>query len=298
MDQNLLPLTEEVNPSTADLDLLGTADLLHRINDEDRRAAWAVEREIDVIATAVDEITERLRGGGKLHYFGAGTSGRIALLDAAEIPPTFSAHDLVIAHIAGGSTALARAAEAAEDDAAAGSREAESALKRNDAAVFLSASGHAPYVIGALKAAKSAGVLTVGITNSPETPLAMLADIPIVLRTGAEVIAGSTRMKAGSAQKMALTMLSTAVMVKLGKVYGNLMVDLHAGSAKLRDRAVRLTQALSGLPPQAVRAALEESGYRPKVAIVMLRRSYSASQAERLLAQSGGNLRSALERSL
>ncbi|MDQ6768114.1 MAG: N-acetylmuramic acid 6-phosphate etherase [Candidatus Eremiobacteraeota bacterium] len=295
LDKHSLPLTEEVNPSTTDLDLLGTQDLLHRINDEDRRAAWAVEREIDVIATAVDEIANRLRAGGKLHYFGAGTSGRIAVLDAAEIPPTFSTYDLVVAHMAGGHDAMARSVEAAEDDAAAGWREvAESNIGSADVVVGVSASGAAAYVLRAIEAAKTAGALTMCITNSTDTALTRLVHIPIVLRTGPEVIAGSTRMKAGSAQKMALTMISTAVMVKLGKVYGNLMVDLHPSNTKLRDRAERLACQLSGATPDAARSALQRSGYRVKLAVVMLRRGCDPSAAEALLVQANGDLRKAL----
>jgi N-acetylmuramic acid 6-phosphate etherase len=294
VDPKPLPLTEEVNTSTADLDLLGTHDLLHRINDEDRRAAWAVEREIDVIATAVDEIANRLRSGGKLHYFGAGTSGRIAVLDAAEIPPTFSTYDLIVAHIAGGHDAMTRSVEAAEDDAAAGFREvAEAKITSADVVVGVTASGAAAYVLRALEAAKTAGALTICITNSPDTALTRLVHIPIVLRTGPEVIAGSTRMKAGTAQKMTLTMLSTAVMVKLGKVYGNLMVDVHASNKKLRDRAERLTGLISHSPLEAVRNALRESAYRVKTAVVMLRRNCNAQQADELLEKSEGNLRKA-----
>jgi len=294
VDTKALPLTEEVNPSTADLDLLGTQELLHRINDEDRRAAWAVEREISVIATAVDEIANRLRSGGKLHYFGAGTSGRIAVLDAAEIPPTFSTYDLVVAHIAGGHDAMARSVEAAEDDAAAGWREVgEAKITSADVVLGVSASGAAAYVLRALEAAKTAGALTICVTNSPDTALTRLAHIPIVLQTGPEVVAGSTRMKAGTAQKMTLTMLSTAVMVKLGKVYGNLMVDVHATNNKLRDRAERLTALISGAPLEAVRDALRESAYRVKTAVVMLRRNCNAQQADERLEKSEGNLRKA-----
>ncbi len=296
MDRPPLPLTEDVNPSTTGLDLLGTADLLHRINDEDRRAAWSVEREIDVIATAVDEAATRLRAGGTMHYFGAGTSGRIAVLDAAEIPSTFSASDLVAAHIAGGDAAMVRSVESAEDDADAGRREVSAAaIDTDDVVVGLSASGSAAYVIGALDAAKAAGALTICIVNSPDTPLAALAHIPIVLRTGAEAIAGSTRMKAAAAQKMALTMLSTAVMVKLGKVYGNLMVDVQATNTKLRDRAERVTAAISGGSLPAARAALQQSGYRVKVAVIMLRRDCDAQQAEALLADASDDLHKALK---
>ena len=268
-------------------------DLLHRINDEDRRAAWAVEREIDVLATAVDQIVERLRAGGTLHYYGAGTSGRLGVLDAAEMEPTFSAGHLVAAHIAGGTQALTSAVEAAEDDEAAGKRDAAS-LNELDVALFISASGGAPYALGALEEAKRRRSFTIVLTNSPKTPLGKRADIEVVLRTGPEVIAGSTRMKAAAAQKMALTMLSTAVMVKLGKVFDNLMVDMKPANRKLRDRAERVTQALTGAPLDEVRAALEGCGYRPRLAIIMLRRSCDAARAQALLDSASGDLRAAL----
>lgn len=292
MDERL-PLTEAVNPSSVGLDALGTADLLHRINDEDRRAAWAVEREIDTLATVVDQIVERLRAGGRLHYFGAGTSGRLAVLDAAEMEPTFSAGDLVCAHIAGGEHALTSAVEGAEDDEAAGKRDAATLCER-DVAVMISASGAAPYVAAALDEAKRRGALTVALTNSPQTKVADVADIAVVLRTGPEVIAGSTRMKAAAAQKMALAMISTAVMVKLGKVFDNLMVDVKAANRKLRDRARRVTQMVSGASDDSVRRALEACSYRPKVAIVMLRRACDAATAQAMLDRASGDLRAAL----
>jgi N-acetylmuramic acid 6-phosphate etherase len=295
VDDRSLPLTEQINPSTGDFDLLATEDMLHRINDEDRRAAWAVEREIDVIATAVDEIAGRLRNGGKLHYFGAGTSGRLAVIDAAEIPPTFSEPDLVFAHIAGGRDAVTASVEAAEDDEADGRREAaEAHIAAGDTVVGLSASGGAAYVLGAMAASRAAGALTICITNNPDGLLARGVQIPIVLRTGAEVIAGSTRMKAAAAQKMALTMLSTAVMVKLGKVFGNLMVSVNANNKKLRERALRLTVMISGASPDAAQKALGSCGYRVKVAVVVLRHGCSAEEAEKMLAGHRGDLRTAL----
>ena len=291
-----LPLSEQINPSTGDLDSLPTHELLHRINDEDRRVAWAVEREIDVIATAVDAITERLRAGGRLHYFGAGTSGRIAALDAAEIPPTFSEPGTVVAHIAGGAQALARAVEGAEDDAAAGAREVRRArIGKRDAVVGLSASGSAPYVLGAVQAALKAQALTIGLSASPDTPLTRMVHVPIVLQTGPEVIAGSTRMKAGSAQKMALTMLSTAVMVKLGKVYGNLMVDVRASNRKLKARAERLVARLSGAPARDARQALVKNGYEVKVAAVMLRAGVKRDAAKQMLRRARGDLRAVFD---
>jgi N-acetylmuramic acid 6-phosphate etherase len=290
------PTTEAINPSTVDLDQLDTHELLHRINDEDRRAAWAVERELDVIGTAVDEIAARLERGGRLHYFGAGTSGRVAVTDAAEMAPTFSAPGLVIAHIAGGFAAMAQAVEGAEDDEAAGQAEVDTArIGRSDAVLALSASGAAAYVLGAVRAARTAGALTIGITNDQRSPLAQAVHIPIVLLTGAEVIAGSTRMKAASAQKMALAAISTAVMVKLGRVHGNLMVDVSATNAKLRARALRMTMALTGAGEAEARAALDASGYHVKIATIMLCRRCDPETARALLDTTRGVLRRALE---
>jgi N-acetylmuramic acid 6-phosphate etherase len=291
-----LPLTETVSPSTIDLDRLNTRELLQRINDEDRRAAWAVERQLGTITAAVDAIVERLHGGGSLHYFGAGTSGRLGVLDAAEIPPTFSSvPTLVRGHIAGGAAALTRAVEDAEDDADAGASEVAAArIGAADAVVGISASGSAAYVLGAAAASRAAGALVIGITNSPGSPLEVAVDLPIVLLTGPEALAGSTRMKAATAQKMTLTMMSTAVMIKLGKVYGNLMVDVTATNKKLRARALRLTTQVTGAPEDVARAALERSGFRVKVAAVMIARGCDPAGAEALLLQNGGSLRAAL----
>ena len=290
--------TEARNPSTTDLDALDTLALLRRINAEDRRAAAAVERALGELAAAVDAIAVRLRSGGSLHYFGAGTSGRLGVLDAAEIPPTFSAEPtLVVGHIAGGAAALTSAVEEAEDDAAAGRADVAAAhIGRADAAVGISASGGAPYVLGAIEAAGEAGALTVAVTANGKSRLAALAQIAIVLETGAEALAGSTRMKAAVAQKMTLTALSTAVMVKLGKVYGNLMVDVKPTNRKLRDRALRLTQLVADVDADAAAAALRASGYRVKIAAVMLARDVDADAAERLLREHDGSLRRALQR--
>jgi N-acetylmuramic acid 6-phosphate etherase len=296
MDESRLPLTEQVNSSTEDIDVLSTEEILHRINDEDRRAAWAVEREIDVIASAVDAITDRLHGGGKLHYFGAGTSGRLAMLDAAEIPPTFGVQEVVIAHVAGEAAALAGAVEGAEDDVQAGNSTVETAaIGKPDVALGVSASGKTPFVLAAVNAAAATGALTICITSNANSPLAHAAQIPIVLRTGPEVIAGSTRMKAAAAQKMALTMISTAVMIKLGKVYGNLMVDVLATNSKLRDRALQLTTRLAACDPAEAKAALEQTSYRVKPAVVMLWCGCDARQAQAKLERAGGNLRAILD---
>lgn len=291
-----LPPTEAANPSTVDLDALGTLALLHRINDEDRGAAPAVERALDAIAAAVDAIAERLSRGGSLHYFGAGTSGRLGVLDAAEMPPTFATNpDMVVAHIAGGPRAMTQAVEAAEDDDAAGGAEARAArLSHADVAVGISASGATAYVLGAIGAARDAGALAICITNSPGSPLERAADIAIVLATGPEALAGSTRMKAASAQRMALTMMSTAIMVKLGKVYENLMVDVSPTNKKLRARALRLTKLISGADDAAAHAALEASRQRVKIAVLMLVRTCSVAEAEETLTRCGGSLRAAL----
>ncbi|HKW45686.1 MAG TPA: N-acetylmuramic acid 6-phosphate etherase [Candidatus Eremiobacteraceae bacterium] len=293
-----LPLTEQRNPSTAELDRLGTADLLHRINDEDRRVPWAVEREIDAIASAVDAITDRLRTGGRVHYFGAGTSGRLGMLDAVEIPPTFSiSSDMFVAHIAGGRQALTEAVEGAEDDRRSGADEVgASGIGPADVAIGLSASGAAPYVLGALHAARGGGALTVAITNTPRSPLAALAHISIAPLAGPEVLTGSTRMKAGSAQKLVLNMLSTAVMVKLGKVHGNWMVDVRPTNAKLRARAVRIVADLSGSSAADANARLSANEWRVKPAIVELKFGCSSDEAVRRLADASGSLRAALEK--
>ena len=294
-----LPLTETQNPRCADLDTLETLELLRRINEEDASVAAAVGAELGSIAAAVDAIVPRMREGGRLHYFGAGTSGRLAVLDAAEIPPTFSTPpDLVVGHVAGGTRALTEAVEEAEDDAAAGAAAVEqSGISRRDAVVGLSASGGAPYVVGAIRAARAVGALTVAIANTPGSPLAAAADLAIVMLTGPEVITGSTRMKAATAQKMVLNSISTALMVKLGKVYGNRMVDLRATNAKLRARAQRIVIELSGASPEAALNALEANEWDVRRAVVFIvsHASTAADAAQRLDA-AGGNLRTILAR--
>jgi N-acetylmuramic acid 6-phosphate etherase len=293
-DEARVSQTEQIHPSTGDLDLLTTLDLLHRINDEDRRAAWAVEREIDVIATAVDAIAQRLRAGGKLHYFGAGTSGRIGVLDAAEMFPTFGVRGLVVAHLAGAPQSLMGPVEGAEDDREAGAAQA-GGLSAADAAIGISASGAAAYVRGAMEAARARGALTIALTGDGQSPLARSVELPIVLRTGPEVIAGSSRMKAGAAQKMALTMISTTVMVKLGLVYGNLMVGVQAVNRKLRSRAERLISGIARVDALAASAALDRAHGEVKTAIVMLRCACEASEARERLARAHGSLRAVLD---
>jgi len=269
--------TEAVNEGTQDLDLLGTPQLVALLAREQHAALGAVERAEASIAQAVDAIVARLRAGGNLHYFGAGSSGRLAFLDAAECPPTFgTSATLVQAHIAGGHDALLRAVEAA------------------DAIVGISAGGTAAYVIAALRAARERGAFTIALTSDAASPLAATAELTIMLDTGAEPLAGSTRLKAGTAQKLVLNALSTATMVQLGRVYGNLMVDVVATNEKLRRRAQRLVQTIAAVDPERARNLLIESGGDVKLAVVMARHGLDAREAGAVLERAGGFLRSAL----
>lgn len=292
---NELAQTELVNPRTKGLDSLGTADLVHVLADEHRAAVEAVVAVSADLAKAVDEIAARMRAGGRLHYVGAGTSGRLGFLDASEMPPTFGTPpSLVCAHIAGGQTALTRAIEGAEDDAEAGAREVRDHVAPGDALVGVSASGGAPYVLGAMQAARSIGAWALGVANSPGTPLVLTGDLGIVLNTGPEPLTGSTRLKAGSSQKILLNTLSTAIMVRLGKVHDNLMVDLVATNKKLRGRAARLVMQLANVDESRARALLEEASGSVKLAVVMSVKNIDAKQAKALLDSNEGLLRSAL----
>ncbi|MFN2129273.1 MAG: N-acetylmuramic acid 6-phosphate etherase, partial [Anaerolineae bacterium] len=237
-----VPSTEAPNPRTSDIDTLSSLEIVTLINDEDARVAGAVRAQLPEIAHAVDAIVGRLQRGGRLFYFGAGTSGRLGVLDASEMPPTFSVpRDLVQGWIAGGDSALRRSAEAAEDDAAAGAQAVRKAnVTEADVVVGIAASGTTPWVLGAVTEARERGAATIGLTCNPDAPLAHAAEMAIVPVVGPEVIAGSSRMKAGTAQKMVLNMLSTATMIRLGKVYGNLMVDVRPTNDKLRRRAARI----------------------------------------------------------
>jgi N-acetylmuramic acid 6-phosphate etherase len=286
-----LPDTEASNPRSAGLDLLATPELVELLVDEQHRAVDAVAAQAVAIARAVDAIVERLEKGGSLHYVGAGTSGRIATLDAAEMPPTFGTDSsLVRAHVAGGRDALLHAVEGAEDDTAAGAA-AMNGVGPSDAVIGLSASGGARFVISAIERARALGAYTVAIVNSRRTPLASAAETAIVLETGPEPLTGSTRLKAGTAQKIALNAISTSAMVRLNKVHGHLMVDVVATNRKLRDRAVRLVCTLTGASDEEARALLEASGGSVKVAAVMRRRGVDAERAIALLASVRGSLR-------
>lgn len=285
--------TEAVNARTRDLDLLSSEELVALLAEQQRAAFTAIEGALPALARAVDLIVARLHADGALHYVGAGTSGRLGVLDAAEIPPTFGAPPtLVRAHVAGGPEALYRAVEGAEDDAAAGEREARTALGPCDAVVAISASGGAPYVLAWLRVARELGSAAIAVTSDAASPLAAAAEHAIVLETGAEPIAGSTRMIAGTAQKLALNALSTAVMVRLGKVYDNLMVDVVATNAKLRARAQRLVQLLAPCDEKRASRLLLAAEGSVKVAVVMARRNVDESAARALLERKHGFLRS------
>lgn len=290
-----LPQTEHANPRTRGLDELPVPKLVKLLVEEQRQAVDAVLARTTELARAVEVITERLRGGGRLHYVGAGTSGRIAFLDASEAPPTFGTPpDLVCAHIAGGPAALTRAVEGAEDNGDLAAEELRDHIGPNDVVIGLSASGSAAYVIAALITAQGSGAYTIAVANSPDTKLGKVADLSIFLETGPEPVTGSTRMKAGTSQKLLLNALSTAVMVRLGKVYDNLMVDVVATNNKLRRRATRLVMELTGLEEEAARAVLAQADGRVKVAVVMARKGLSAEQARRMLDERLGSLRASL----
>ncbi|MDW8100372.1 MAG: N-acetylmuramic acid 6-phosphate etherase [Anaerolineae bacterium] len=290
-------LTEARHPASVDLDQLDSLGIVALMNQEDARVAEAVRAELPNIARAVDLIVERLARGGRLLYFGAGTSGRLGILDASECPPTFSAPpEQVRGFIAGGPAAVTQSIEGAEDDLEAGMAAArdEARVGPLDVVVGIAASGRTPWVIGALRAARAAGALTIGLVNNPATPIHDEVDICIAPVTGPEVLTGSTRLKAGTAQKMVLNMLSTASMVRLGKAYSNLMVDVQPLNAKLRARAIRILQAGAGVDEGHAQTLLKESGWEVKTALVMALAGVDAEEARRRLRTAGGHVRRAV----
>ncbi|MDR7419317.1 MAG: N-acetylmuramic acid 6-phosphate etherase [Armatimonadota bacterium] len=289
--------TEQRNPRSMELDRLSTEEILALINDEDRRVPEAVAAEIPRIALAVEAVVRALRAGGRVVYVGAGTSGRIGLLDALEWPPTFGVEPSTIeVVIAGGAAATVHSSAPSEDDAAAGAAEiARRAVGPNDVVVGLAASGVTPFVLSAVDEAKRRGATVVAISNVPGSPLARRGDIAITPVTGPEVLTGSTRMKAGTSQKLVLNMLSTAAMVRLGKVYSNLMVDMPPKNVKLAARARRMVAAATGLDAQAASRLLDEAGGSAKIAIVMALARVDRAEAERRLATTGGFVRAAVK---
>ena len=290
-------LTEGVNANTLDIDTRSSPEIVQLINAEDAKVAEAVRLELPQIARAVDIIVERLRAGGHLFYVGAGTSGRLGVLDASEMPPTYSVPpDLVRGIICGGPTALTTPVERMEDDADLGASDLLAAgAAASDIVVGIAASGRTPYVIGALTKARELGAATVAIACNRPSEIGVLADIEIAPLVGPEVIAGSTRMKAGTAQKMTLNMLSTAAMVRLGKTYGNLMVDVRGTSSKLRDRSRRIVERVTGASTDEALVALETCNYEVKVALVMIMADATVDEARARLARSGGFVRGAIE---
>lgn len=298
MDTAALPTTELVNPRSEGLDQLPTEEMLGRINDEDAQVAAAVRTQLPQIARAVDAIADALRGGGRLIYVGAGTSGRLGVLDASECLPTFGVTpEQVFGIIAGGERALTRAIENAEDDRPGGEAAIDAAgVGPGDVVVGISASGGAPYVRGAVTRARERGAnATVGVVNSPNAPLSGDVDIPIEVVTGPEVITGSTRLKAGTGQKLVLNMLSTGAMVRIGKTYGNRMVDVQATNAKLVNRARRLVREIGGVEnDEQADTLLAAANGKVKTAIVMARRGIDAAEAKRLLSEANGFLALAL----
>jgi len=288
--------TEQPHPDHAGLDRYDTVTLVHALVADQARAAQAVQASGADIARAVDAAAPRLRAGGRLIYVGAGTSGRLGLLDSVELNPTFSwPRERSPALLAGGERALFVAVEGAEDNCEAAVADMVAAQPTpNDVVLLLAASGTTPYAIAAAGAARSAGALTIGMANNPGTPLLAACEIAITLDTGPELISGSTRLKAGTAQKIALNTFSSAVMVRLNKVYGNLMVDLRATNAKLAQRALRLTIAATGADEDRARTALQASGQRVKVAVVMLKAGIDAASAEARLEAAQGSVHQAL----
>jgi N-acetylmuramic acid 6-phosphate etherase len=292
-----LPPTEQPHPAHAALDTYDTTTLVEAFVADQAEAAAAVRRAGPALVRAVDAALPRLRAGGRLVYVGAGTSGRLGVLDSVELHPTFSwPRERARALLAGGEAAMFVAVEGAEDDRARGAADLEALAPRaDDVVLLLAASGSTPYTLGACEAARRVGALTVGIANSPWAPLAAAAEIAVVLDTGAEVVSGSTRLKAGTAQKIALNTLSSSLMVRLHKTYGQLMVDLRATNAKLRQRALALAMRATGADEARARAALQACGQQVKTAIVMLEAGIDAAAAERRLAAAEGSVRRALQ---
>ncbi|WP_313131064.1 N-acetylmuramic acid 6-phosphate etherase [Anaerocolumna sp.] len=289
-------VTEKVNQNTKNIDECSTGEILELINQEDCGVPFAVKEEMPNIIKAVDILYESLKNGGKMVYIGAGTSGRLGVLDASECPPTFgTVPELIQGYIAGGDVALRTAVEGCEDNADLGRQQIiECNIKEGDVVIGITASGSAPYVIGGLKQAKELGAKTIAVVNNKESKLKPISDICIAPVVGPEVIIGSTRMKAGTAQKLVLNMLTTSTMIKLGKVYGNMMVDLKATNHKLNDRALRIIKTTTGVNDETAKEYLDKSNKNTKTAILMILSGYSLEDAEKLLLENEGYLKKAL----
>jgi N-acetylmuramic acid 6-phosphate etherase len=290
--------TESPSSQHLELDQYPTEQLAAAFADDQLNAVQAVRAAIPAIAQAIEAAVPRIEAGGRLLYVGAGTSGRLGVLDSVELYPTFSwPYERAVAIIAGGVEAMFKAVEGAEDDRAQGARDLLALNPgKDDVVLALAASGTTPYVLGAIEAARSAGALAIGIANNPGAPVVREADFGIILDTGNEIISGSTRLKAGTAQKIVLNTISSAIMVRLNKVYGNLMVDLKPTNAKLFARTVRLTMHATGADEITARKTLEQCGFHVKVAVVALLKKTTVQQAQGLLDQAKGSVRGALGR--
>jgi N-acetylmuramic acid 6-phosphate etherase len=289
--------TEKINPATSEIDRMSPLEIVQVINAEDAKVAEAVRQELPHIARAIEEIAARMRRGGRLLYFGAGTSGRLGALDASECPPTFNLPpEMVIGSVAGGPIALTLAVEDLEDSAEAGTADAERlGVTKTDTLVGIAASGRTPYVLGAIARAKEVGALTIGLACNRNTPLEKAVEIMIAPVVGPEVITGSTRLKAGTAQKMVLNMLSTGAMILLGKTFGNLMVDVQATNQKLHRRAISIVRQATGVDEDAAEGLLSVSGGEVKTAIMVGRTGIEPELARKQLEAHAGVLRAALE---
>lgn len=296
-DSGRIPVTEEANPRTESLSSLSSLDIVRLMNDEDATVAEAVRAVLPQIGLAVDRIVERLRNHGRLFYIGTGTSGRLGVLDAAEVPPTFGVSpELVQGVIAGGYEACYRAVEASEDDAEAGKHDLEArGFTKQDALVGIAASGHTPYTVGAVKYARDLGAFTAALTCAPESPITRVAEVPIIPLAGPEVIAGSTRLKAGTAQKMVLNMISTATMAQLGYVTGNRMTNVQTRNSKLHARAIRIIVAETDLDQETAAEALDAAEGNLPVALVMAKTGSSLTEAKQALEVSSGVVPTAIE---
>lgn len=291
-------VSEGRNPHTMQLDQLNTAELLNVINLEDQKVALAVAQALPFITQAVNMAVQSVKQGGRIIYMGAGTSGRLGVLDAVECRPTFSVPDtLVIGLIAGGERALIHAVEGAEDNLAAGQIDLEAIdLNKTDIVIGIAASGRTPYVIGGLDYANALGCNTVSVVCNPDSVMLKIAKVGICAEVGPECLTGSTRMKSGTAQKLILNMISTATMVKLGKVYENLMIDVNASNQKLRARAIRIVVQATQCSPEIAKAALDRADNSAKLAILMILTNQDAASASAMLDESHGHLRDAIKR--
>jgi len=291
--------TEQINGDSLDLDRMSSLEIVRLMNEEDKTVAYAVEKQLPRIAEAVDLIVDSLENGGKLYYFGAGTSGRLGILDASECPPTFGTEpELVQAVIAGGPEAIVRAVEGAEDDYEMGVRDVMArGVRKGDVVVGIAASGRTPYVKGAMHQAHRSGARIIFLSCNSHSEMSGIANVTINVVVGPEILAGSTRLKAGTAQKMVLNMLTTASMIRLGKVYRNLMVNVQATNSKLRERAKNIIMEVTNVGYEEAEKLMEASGGDVKLAIIMKLKGVDLETAKRWIRQTNGRLRDVLERS-